>query len=372
LTGQPTSLQITNKWSVHYHPGFGPIYNAWPHSSKPTNLGFPMSEDILNQLSDPLSKYTLEYRKANKLLGTYVGPFLHASSVQGTIHPKLNTTVTATGRLSSSAPNGQNCPPEARALIRAPQGMHMEEIDFSQLEVVASACVTGCMPLQQALAKGEDIHFNSGKRVMGWKTPSDMTKESRTLVKNVNFGVIYGGKSIGLSKQTGVDKVIIQKLIDAFYTAYPQVAKWQRDLFEEVVDNMQADGIKGGEQVYSSQYTDPFSKRRFLFKEQKSPPWLRKKTGRAWSFSPNQIYNYPIQGFAGGDIVMFALTRLWRSLHPLHIANFVMTVHDSILLEVDDGVDIQAHMDRACRETEQHFNLPVRLSFEIKQGTTWQ
>lgn len=332
-----------------------------------------MGEGILSQLNDHISTKILEYRSANKLLSTYISPFLHISSVQGTIYPKLNTTVTASGRLSSSSPNGQNVPPEARALIKAKDGNELVEIDFSQLEVVASACVTGCKALQGALSNGEDIHYNSGQGIMGWRSPSDMTKEDRTLVKNVNFGAIYGGKAGGLAKQTGVDRGKIQKLIDAFYTKYPQVARWQRNLFEEIVSNMEPYKIQGGEQTYYSKYTEPFSGRKFVFKEVASPDWLRKKTGRGWSFSPNQIYNYPIQGFAGGDIVMYALTEFWRIIKKRDDGvKFRMTVHDSILVEAGYGYALSTAMRLACTNTEKHFNLPVKLSFEEKRGTTWQ
>ena len=323
-------------------------------------------------LTHPLANKALTYRKANKLLSTYVGPFLHTAQIQGTIHPKLNTTVTGTGRLSSSKPNGQNIPPEGRNLCVPKLSKHkMVEIDFSQLEMVAVACVSGSKTMIQALNDGKDLHYLVGKKVMGWTDESDMTKEDRKLVKNVAFGVLYGGKATGLAHQTGVDKKIIQKLIDSFYTTYPEVAAWQTKVFTEVVDNLEAYDVQKGEQRYASMYTDPFSGRRFHFIEQESPQWLRRKTGRRHSFSPQQTSNYPIQGFAGGDIVMGVLTHLWRDMVD---TRFVMTVHDSILIEADAQriSELGKRMKKACNIVEKQFNLPVPLSYSIETGDSWQ
>jgi len=376
IMGVPNTLQITPKWSVQFKRGYRAHYTSPPAalaSITPNHLGYPMGEGILSQLSCPIAQEILDYRASNKLLSTYVGPFLHVAGVQGTIHPKLNTTATATSRLSSSGPNGQNVPPAARALITAEKGHDLMEIDFSQLEVVASACVTACSALQRAISNGEDIHYNSGQGVMGWHSPSDMTKETRTLVKNVNFGVIYGGKAGGLAKQTGVDKGKIQKLIDAFYKKYPGVARWQGNLFEEIVSNMVPYKIVGGEQTYQTKYTEPFSGHRYTFNEVPSPDWIRKKTGRGYSFSPNQIFNYPIQGFAGGGIVMYALHRLWVICRSNKVdCKFRMTVHDSILVEMPKGGNPIRLMQLACEQTEKYYNLPVKLSFDIKTGSTWQ
>lgn len=372
LTGVPKTLQITPKWSVVYKDGFNSYYTGTipPHfGSNYSNLGYPMSEDILEQDTSWIARDSLLYRKANKLLSTYVGPMLHTSAVQGTIHPKLNPAITGTGRLSSSQPNGQNMPDLARELIVPRSGGVIDEIieiDFSQLELVAVACISGDKNLIWDLGHGVDIHYNTASKVFG----KDNAKTMRKIAKNVNFGVLYGGKANGLSKQTGVDKTTVQKLIDAFYTRYPGVARWQKKIFNDVVDNMEPLDIAEGEQRYASEYLEPFSGRKFKFIEQRSPDWLRHKTGRKWSFSPQQTSNYPIQGFAGGDIVMDALTRFWNMEHEW--AYFVMTVHDSIIIEAPPNEErIRRAIDQALKETKEHFNLPIDLQYDLEMGPTW-
>jgi DNA polymerase I-like protein with 3'-5' exonuclease and polymerase domains len=373
LTGAPAHLDITSKWKLHFKPTHGPVYSPLPSVFDPlvpTHLGYPMGEGVLKVLTDWMSQDMLAYRGYDKLLGTYVGPFLTAAQVQGTIHPKLNTCVTGTGRLSSSSPNGQNIPKEARKLIRSKYlNNGMTEWDFSQLEIVAVACVSGCPALLADIKAGVDVHYKSGKAVYGWQTEADMCDDERKVVKGVNFGLLYGGKAGGLAIQTGIAKKKVQDLIDSFYSAYPGVAIWQKKVFTEVCNNMEPYKIDQGEQRYKSVYDEPFSGRRFTFLEQASPKWMRQRTHRKWSFSPQQVANYPIQGFAGGDIVMYALYILWKEARKT--VRFVMTVHDSIIAETPVGYDPKPAMARACQATTVKYNLPVVLQFDVDTGPTW-
>jgi len=385
--GYPSELKITEKWRVQYNEHAIPLFRSRVcrqvyGNTTPGAQGYPVGEEYLSKLvsafgsTPPIVHNLLNYRSKTKLLGTYISPFLSTSAVQGTIHPKLNTTVTNTGRLSSSSPNGQNLPPQARNLvIPSSKDCEIVEVDFSQLEMVGAATLSGDPTMIQDLRGGVDLHFETGKQVMGWMTPSDMTKEQRTLVKNVNFGLLYGGKATGLSKQTGVDKALVQKLIDSFYTRYPKVARWQKDVFQYVVDNMETYDVKEGEQRYSSLYTEPTSARRFRFVEAKSPQWLHRRTSRKFGFSPQHTANYPIQGFAGGDLVMSALHYLWCATHATGMQTkikFRMTVHDSIVLEVEKGVKLKGILDKMCEYVNDKYKLPCDLHYSVDTGNHWQ
>jgi len=380
LTGTPNKVKVTGKWELGFKVGKAPALSSLEvqqhfAKAKTTNLGYPMAEDALSKINIPLCESVLEHRKAQKVLSTYVSPMLEQAALQGCIYPKLNTTVTNTGRLSSSNPNGQNMPTVVRELI-IPHNLgedEMAEVDFDQLEIVGAACVSGDQVLQDHLKTGADTHYETGKSVMGWKSPSDMTKEDRTKVKNVNFGILYGGKANGLSHQTGVDIAIVKKLISSFYTNYPVVKKWQDEVLNEIHINMEPFGIKDGEQVYASLYECPFSGRRYLFQEGKSPQWMRAQTGRGYSFSPQQAANYPIQGFCGGDIVMSTLYEMWcRVQQQGDPIKFVLTVHDSILLEVQKGWSIKTLLNQACTRVESKYNLPVPLGMSEERGPTWK
>jgi DNA polymerase I-like protein with 3'-5' exonuclease and polymerase domains len=379
MTGVPAQLDITAKWKVKFRPAFGPQHTKIPYWYKgKTHLGFEIDEHVLKLDKNWILYHALKHRKANKILSTYLSPFKESMAIAGTVHPKLNTAITATGRLSSSAPNGQNMPPVVRKLVYADDGNFphslvsnkMYEIDFKQLEMVAVACISGCKQMLAALRRGDDLHYLSGKKVFGWTCEADMTETDRKVVKQVNFGVLYGGKAAGLSHLTGVSKDIIQQLIDGFYGQFPGVAKWQRHIFEEVVDDMVPLDVKDGVQRYCSKWTLPISGRKFTFIETEAPAWLRKKTRRKWSFSPTQTSNYPIQGFAGGDIVMYALTWLWRHTDNVR---YVLTVHDSIVIESpQDSLYIRNIVLEMCRQTADHFNLPLELRCDVESGKHWQ
>ncbi len=382
LTGKPIASIMDGKRILEWKKGFKPLLPAsdwmkfWP-GKMPTNLGYPMPADKLQQVlaaypTYDYIKWVLEYRKILKLMNTYVGPFLAQTQTIPTIHPKMNVNATATGRLSSSNPNGQNLPPVARELFLAEHG-NFHEIDFKQLEVVCLAAITEDPQLIADINNGVDVHFKTGQRVMGWKTPADMTDEERTLVKNVNFGLIYGGGAAGLALQTGQPKKLIKSLMDGFYTRYPVVADWQAKFYKEVARNLKPYDIKDGEQRYHSYVTLPISNRKFHFVESASPKWLRIKTGRKYSFKPTETKNYPVQGFAGGDIVMLALVLLHHRLWDEKNTDIRMTVHDSLLVDTDlDVNDLTAIMAVICREIETVFNLPFELSFDIKSGRNWR
>lgn len=381
LTGKPVSGIMSGKRILEYKTGFQPeLPNGahaifWPGKT-PTNLGYPMPANTLKdiQVSYPCDYITwvLEYRKVQKLMNTYVGPFLEKTKTIPTIHPKMHVASTATGRLSSAEPNGQNLPPIARELFKSEHGQMME-IDFAQLEVCALAAITQDPVLIDDLKRGEDVHYNSGRKVMGWKSKADMTKEGRTIVKRVNFGLIYGGGAASLAKQTGQDRKLVKSLIDSFYARYPGVGVWQEQFYKEVVNNLLPFDVKDGEQRYASAVNLPISKRQFHFVESESPKWLKIKTGRKYSFKPTETKNYPVQGFAGGDIVMLALVLLHSALWDEENTDIRMTVHDSILVDTGlDEADLRVYMTRICRTIEAVFNLPFELQFDITSGTHWR
>jgi DNA polymerase I-like protein with 3'-5' exonuclease and polymerase domains len=383
LTGEPIAgLTKRVRKNIDFLPNKGPmmmggdIKRIWG-SQEPTHLGYKMSKKEVDEIAKLKSCHDymealLFYRKLNKLLGTYISPFLAAAVLQPTIHPKMNVCTTATGRLSSSAPNGQNLPEIIRQLFKSEHGK-FHEIDFKQLEVVALAHLSGDPQLLLDIQNGEDIHFNTGKHVFGWVTPSDMTDKDRKLVKNVNFGLIYGGGPGGLSKQTGQPMKLIKRLIKAFYSRYPGVADWQDEFFDTVVGDMKPNIYREGESTYHSTVTCPTSHRKFYFKEERSPEWLEMKQGRKFSFKPTETKNYPVQGFAGGDIVMVAMALLWQKLRKLPKTDIRMTVHDSILVDTDMDIRfLQSTMKTVCLEVQSRFSLPFNLGFDISSGLYWQ
>jgi hypothetical protein len=123
--------------------------------------------------------------------------------------------------------------------------------------------------------------------------------------------------------------------------------------------------------------------RRYVFWERPSPEWKVRQGGSATSFPPTNIKNYPVQGFATGDIVPEMLGRI---LHMYAIGQLdgenccmVMTVHDSILFDIHDNVLeesinlIKHEMADVHRAVKLRWGIELSLPFEVgvEIGTTW-
>jgi DNA polymerase I-like protein with 3'-5' exonuclease and polymerase domains len=391
LTGEPsTGLNKRAKGRLIFKPNRSKLLNqkiidhVWPGET-PNNLGYSMDEDHLERLVTVLNRAPVRtkahdlvdavytHRKANKMFNTYLSFMLEqAAETGGTIHPNINLCVTSTGRTSSSKPNGQNMPPEVRGCIQSHYG-NLIEIDFKQLEVYAAAILSGDPQLLDDLIHGRDVHYEIGKTVMGWKTPADQTEETRRAVKAVTFGILYGAGAAGISDSSGLPIAQAKALIKEFYKRYPMIRQWHIDMTEEVHDNRQVHGFKDGEQVYISSYGIPYDNRYWAYTEKAAPDWVRRKTGRKFDFKVTEIKNYPVQGFAGGDIVMVAIALLNHVIRHMPCTVLRLTVHDSILVDTDqDPSVIDNKMSQVIKLLTGWFNLPVDLKYEMKSsGTHW-
>ena len=373
-----------DKRKIVFEVGMNPVLteteikNIWGKTKPSETLGYPINASVLDSL---VPKYALvvdykDSKDATKLVSTYIEPFLAEAKITGgTVHPKINTCSTNTGRLSSSNPNGQNIPPSMRALFESTMGQ-MYEIDFAQLEMIGAATLSGDKQMLDDLCKGKDIHFESGRTVFGWKTPADMTKGERRVVKGVNFGLLYGGGAAGISANTGTDKSTVQRLIDSFYQRYPRVQDWQDRVYKDVTSEAWVVDTKDGETYKGATWQAPcvHGERRYYFEESASPKWKQIQDGRKFSFKPTETKNYPIQGFAGGDIVMKALVVLDDILTSGNCdAKLRMTVHDSIVLDWHNDKEpvLFKVMTEVCKIVRDNLGIRAPLKFDIEHDTYW-
>ena len=395
LTGYPEHgiNQTVKSRHIVLRPGLEPLLNYFKIEPKdiwgyeePTNkaLGFPINEKIIKILQNRFKGHVLvdcliAYKEWAKIVDTYTGPFLAKLKTKDTIHPSINLCSTNTGRTSSSSPNGQNMPPLIRECVKA-EGEFLY-LDFKQLEMVAAATLSKDPQLIDDLNSGVDLHFETGKDVMGWTSPSEMTEESRRLVKAINFGLLYGGGAPKLANDSGADITLVKDLINSFYYRYPQVRQWQEEFYENVVNFMVPDCLRDGEQCYKSMITLPpdHGHRRFFFTEKESPTWLKKRTGRKYSFKPTETKNYPVQGFAGGDIVLNFIYIVWVLLRnkgaTLNDIKFRLTVHDSLLIDILNKDFIKPATDiieYTCTFIGMYYKVPVPIVCEPELLTHWK
>lgn len=264
---------------------------------------------------------------------------------------------------------------------------YIMEVDYSQLEIVVLACLSKDEQLLEDIKAGRDLHYETGKSVFGWSDPSEMGKDDRRTVKGVNFGLIYGGGAKTISQQTGAPIATVQRLIKAFYDRYPGVEEWQGDTKQLVEDASTWDGgarTTSGKPAMTSQLVSPCG-RVWKF-TQDDPPW-----GGDPNFSPTKMKNYPVQGFATGDIVPLAVKAVAQWLcngrkignHNYDRVHLTCTVHDSILLDVDGKLIPPGHMAKVLQilmtktveeKLRQDYNveLPVKLEVEASYGPNWR
>lgn len=330
-------------------------------------------------------------RGIKKEMSTFVeGVAANRSDKTGLLHGDFNHCITRTGRLSSSNPNLQNLTnkSEFKKVFTSRYGGDgwIVEIDYSQLEVAILACLCGDEQLLDDVRSGRDLHYETGKSVFGWRDPSEMDKLDRRTVKGVNFGLIYGGGAKTISNQTGAPVPVVQKLIDAFYARYPGVKVWQEQNIKLVEENAYWEGdvrTTNGTPAMTSQLVSPLG-RVWKFTED-DPPW-----GGAPNFSPTRIKNYPVQGFATGDIVPIAVRLVaqelahWRLKTPslwnkIHLTS---TVHDSIILDVGSGKEkaeavARVFSRRMMIDLKDYLKdtygveLPIELKAEASIGRNW-
>lgn len=327
----------------------------------------------------------LELRGVEKHLGTYFKNYSELADDDDIIHHQLNHAITKTGRLSSSNPNLQNVTSKGgsptKAIFDSRWGSDgvIIEADYSQLEVICLAHLSGCEALKDDLKNGVDIHAGTGYVVYG--NGYTMSKDERRDVKGVVFGLIYGGGAKTLSEQTGVPLALTKTIIEAFYTRYPGIKTWQDAMYGQVVSTRNRTskytkaGYPQGKSVLVSE-----TGREYVFLEHDNSYSYGPKT----SFSPTEIKNYPVQGLATGDIVPIVIGRVYRALIAdewlRHNCLMTNTVHDSLKFDCKkDYADramkvIKKVMEDAPAYLKELFGidfvLPLRV--EISEGPTWK
>ena len=197
---------------------------------KKTKSGYSTAADVLDKLAPeyPFVKKILEYRQLAKLKSTYADGLAAYISEDGRIHGKFNQTITATGRISSTEPNLQNIPirmelgRQIRKVFIPKEGCVFLDADYSQIELRIMAHMSKDEKLIEAYNMAEDIHRITASQVFG--VPFDeVTDLQRRNAKAVNFGIIYGISSFGLSQDLSISRKEASDYIEQYFKTYPKI-----------------------------------------------------------------------------------------------------------------------------------------------------
>ena len=227
--GYPFNLNSTQQLSKAL---FENLRLPQPGSRHKTASGqYSTSAEVLEQLSGqhPVVDWMLEYRELSKLASTYVDALpLQVNPATGRIHTSFNQVGSVTGRLASSEPNLQNIPTRTEIGRRVRQGFvaapgtYLLSADYSQIELRIVAHMSGDEAMLQAFRQGQDIHAATAAAILG--IPLDqVTKDQRRHAKAINFGLIYGMSSFGLSNTTDLTLAEAENFVKAYFQQFPGV-----------------------------------------------------------------------------------------------------------------------------------------------------
>lgn len=244
------------------------------------------------------------------------------------------------------------------------------EADYKQLEIVALAILSGDEQLKQDLRNKVDLHTRNAADLFA-VPEREVTKEQRRIAKSLSFQLQYGASAGGMSKKLNLDIKLCKRFVTQYYARYPAVGAWQYKMIKLVELNRQPCADALGTSTIQS-----ITGRLYRFKEEYSD------YSKIASFRPTQIKNYPVQGFATGDIVQHMLGVMYfaiKSNPRLKELKMINTVHDSILFDcplplVDEAVKfIKATLEAAPERIKDTWNIDFDLPLEvdIKIGRNW-
>jgi DNA polymerase-1 len=295
-----------------------------------------------------------EWREYSKLLNTYLGPLPALIGDDGRLHTTINQAVASTGRLSTTNPNLQAIPirtelgKEIRSAFIAEPGHKLLSADYSQIELRILAHVSGEPKLRDAFARGEDIHTATAAEVLG-KDPAALTTGDRSTAKMINFGIVYGISSFGLSENLEIPREEAQALIDAYLARFPHV----QDFIQRTIEQAGRDG-------YSSS----------LMGRRRPAPELRASNRQTRSFGERLAVNFVMQG-SNADIIKKAMVAIHSRLREEgRGARLVLQVHDELLLEVPDN-EVSAIKELVRDEMVGAYDLDPPLAVDVGIGEDW-
>ena len=323
---------------------------------KKTKTGYSTAADVLEKLAPehPIVASILEYRTLAKLKSTYADGLAGFIGPDGRIHSTFNQTITATGRISSTEPNLQNIPVrmELGRLIRkvfVPKpGCVFVDADYSQIELRVLAHLSRDERLIQAYRDAEDIHRITASQV--FHIPFDeVTPLQRRNAKAVNFGIVYGISSFGLSQDLSISRKEASEYIEKYFETYPGI----KSFLDGLVENAKKNG-----------YVTTLYGRRRPMPELKSSNFMQR------SFGERVAMNAPIQGTAA-DIIKIAMIHVSERLKKEQLkSRLILQVHDELLIEAEES-ELEQVKTILREEMQGAAELSVRLEIDMHTGKNW-
>ncbi|MDR0604135.1 MAG: DNA polymerase I [Bacteroidales bacterium] len=320
---------------------------------------FQTGEEVLQKLEQkhPIAKKILDYRGLSKLKSTYVDIFPNlVNPLTKRVHTQFNQAITATGRLSSSNPNLQNIPvrdEEGRkireAFIPADDNHVLLAADYSQIELRLAAAFSEDESMLNAFFNGDDIHAATAANI--YNVPiEDVTRDMRRNAKTVNFGILYGISSFGLSERLNIPRKEASLLIKQYMEKYPKIQSYINHQIQFARQNG---------------YVETLMKRRRYLRN------INSANSNLRSFDERNAINAPIQGSAA-DMIKCAMIAIFQQMKKRNLKSaMILQVHDELVFDVPKQ-ELEEMKDIVQYNMTNAVTLTVPLVIDMKAGNNWR
>ncbi|MBQ6134808.1 MAG: DNA polymerase I [Bacilli bacterium] len=327
-----------------------------PYPKKIKDNKYSTSKDILDRIigKHPIVEKILGYRTLAKLYTNYAVGLKEEIRSDGRIHTIFTQTLTRTGRLSSISPNLQNIPSrsEYSKLIRRAflpdEDSVLLSSDYSQVELRVFAHMANATNMIQAFKEDYDIHAKTAADIFHVDI-KDVTKDMRRQAKAVNFGILYGISSFGLSEDLGIDIAEAKKFIDNYLKTYPGIQEYME---------------KEKALAYQNGYVKTLMNRKRVIEELNNKNFMIRSSGERMAL------NTPIQGTAA-DILKKAMVEIYQELQKRGLkSKMLIQVHDELVFNVlNNELEEVKILVKDIMENTFQLNVPLKVDIEI--GTNW-
>lgn len=323
---------------------------------KKLKSGYSTSIEVLEKLKNdhPIIDKIIEYRTLTKLYTTYIESLGNYILEDGKIHTIYTQTLTRTGRLSSIEPNLQNIPIryEYGKLIRKAfvpsENSIILDGDYSQIELRIMSDMANVDSLIDAFKRGIDIHTKTASDIFH-VNENEVTSKMRRIAKAVNFGIIYGISSYGLSENLGITPKEAKMFIDNYFESYPGIKEYMNKTIEK---------------AYNDGYVKTLMGRRRYIEELKNKNVFIKKSGERIAL------NTPIQG-TSADIIKKAMIDISKEFKKRNIkSKMILQVHDELVFDcLKEEVEVVSSIVKDLMENAVKLNVPLKV--DLESGNDW-
>ncbi|MBQ7140988.1 MAG: DNA polymerase I [Bacilli bacterium] len=323
---------------------------------KKIKSGYSTNASVLEKIINdhPVIEKILEYRTLTKLYSTYIEGLKHNILSDGKIHTIYTQTLTRTGRLSSIEPNLQNIPiryEEGRLIRKAfipSESSILMSSDYSQIELRILAHMSNSQNLIDAFIKDLDIHTKTASDIFGVPL-EEVTKDMRRTAKAVNFGIVYGISSFGLSENLSINPKEASEFINKYLDTFPGIKEYM-------------ESVKSF--AYSNGYVKTLMNRKRVIDELTNTNYIIRQQGERIAL------NTPIQG-TSADIIKKAMIDVYNNLKNNNLkSKMILQVHDELIVDcLKEEKEIVKKIVRNSMENVIRLNAPLKV--EIESGDNW-